>query len=46
MHKVAKVELEDINQPTELSAQPDKLDPTDLADDETTPAKNHQDNGA
>ena len=44
MHKVAEVDLKEITQPIELFTQPNKLDPMELADDETFPAENHQDN--
>ena len=46
MHEVTVVDLEDFTQPTELFAQPDEPDPTDLADEKITPVENHQDNGA
>ena len=46
MYEVEEDELDEINQPTELFTKPGKLDPTKLKDNETTPSKNHQDNGA
>ena len=38
MHKVAKVELGEITQPTDIFTQPNKIDPMDITNEETTPA--------
>ena len=46
MHEVAEDNIDDITQPTYLFTQPDKLDPTELAEDGTTLDENHQYNGA
>ena len=45
MYEVAEVNIEDFSQPTELFTQPDKVDPTEIANDDTTPAETYQDNG-
>ena len=45
MHGVAEVDIYEITQPTELFSHPNKLNPMDLANNKTTPAENHQDNG-
>ena len=39
MHRVATVDLEEFTQPTELFTQPNELNPTEIADGETTPAE-------
>ena len=36
MHEVAEDDLDDIIQPTELFNQPGELDPTEIADGQTT----------
>ena len=41
MHRVAEDELNVINRPTDLFTQPDNIDPTELANYETTPDENH-----
>ena len=46
MHNVAEEDIDTLARPTELFTHPDKLDPTELAADGTTLAKNHRNNGA
>ena len=46
MHKVAENYLDDITLPTNLFAHPYEINPTELANDGTTPDDNHQYNGA
>ena len=41
LHEVAVVEIGEFYQLRELFTHPDEVDPTELANDETTPAKNH-----
>ena len=45
IHKVAVVKLEEFSQPMKLFTQPKEVEPKEISNDETTPAKNHQDNG-
>ena len=44
MHEVIEDELDDITQPIMLFTPPNKRDPMELVNYETTPAENHQDN--
>ena len=46
MHKDTKVDIDGIDQPTEIFNQTNELNPTDTSNNKTTLAKNHQDNGA
>ena len=41
IHEVAKYELDDITQPTEIFTNTNKLDPTEIDDNKTTSAENH-----
>ena len=46
MHVVTAVDLKELSQQTNIFTHPKKVDPTELANDDTTPAKNQQYNGA
>ena len=46
MHEVAEEELDAIAQPTVFFSQTDELGITELADSDTDPPENHQNNGA
>ena len=46
MHEVSAVEFEDFTQPTEIFTYHNEFKPTELADEDTTPAENNKKNGS
>ena len=46
MHNVSAVNIEDFTQQMEIFTHTDKLDPTNIANDDTTTSENHQYNAS
>ena len=45
MHKFSAVKIRDLSQARELFTHPEKVDPTKISNNKTTPSRGHKDNG-